>query len=90
MIIYGEYDSGPNKFFYYAKVPMTSSYVYQHLSNTTFSLEKIRGDDYEMVDGSFILGSSVSVLISNDSTSDSSFASYNLNSETFSEVKYLV
>ena len=87
LILYGEDKRTANKKFYYSKIPKTSWYVHHHFSNSSLVMTKIQEDEYEVIDGSLIIGSPVSDLIADSPTSTVAISSTNIQTDITSEVR---
>ena len=80
MIIYGEDENSGLKYYYHLLVPTTNLHVHPDIDNITIAITKLSNSEYEVINGTLVLGNNDSVLCTNSPTSDNIIA--NLISET--------
>ena len=87
MIIYGEYDNGPNKVLYYWKVPKDGLAIHPDIDHTNLVMTNLSNLEYEVIDGLLTLDSSLPVSVSNDSTSTTDSPTPTIRINTVSDVR---
>ena len=71
MIIYGEDENSGLKYYYHLLVPTTNLHVHPDIENITIVITKLSNSEYEVINGTLVLGINDSVSNTNFSTVDS-------------------